>query len=90
MAESRARIAPRDVIDDVDRWIGEEISQAERYDNRELLDSSGCWSLHALAALIYARGWTDGERAESARSESQRRRERDAAAPAVQPEETQQ
>ncbi|AJW38551.1 hypothetical protein NY08_519 [Rhodococcus sp. B7740] len=36
------------------------------------------WSLHALAARIYARGFEDGERAESERSNAQRRREREA------------
>ena len=45
-----ARIEPREVIDLVESYIGNERHQSEKYENRSLLDDSGCWSLHELAA----------------------------------------
>lgn len=77
MAERESRIAPLDVIAQVDHWISAQIDSARRYENSELLDESGAWSLHALAAQIYARGWRDGEMAESNRAHGQRGRDRD-------------
>lgn len=72
------RIEPTDVILKVEQYVDKEIHDAGEYSNRELLDQSGVWSLHALAAEIYALGFDDGERAEGERSRRQRGRERDA------------
>jgi hypothetical protein len=51
------------VVEAVERYVYEELRDAVKYSNREPLDESGIWSLHALAARIYAKGWEDGERA---------------------------
>lgn len=58
-----ARISPAAVVQAVEDYVESELSDAARYDNREPLDESGIWSLHRLAAVIYAIGWADGERA---------------------------
>lgn len=76
-----ARIEPPAVIDLVERHIRDELRQCDQYDNRELYDESGCWSLHDLAAKIYAHGYEDGERAERCRGEEQRRRDRKTPSP---------
>ncbi|WP_255139144.1 hypothetical protein [Rhodococcus sp. 15-2388-1-1a] len=75
---SDARIEPQDVIQMVESYVSKQLHDAEKYTNSEPLDQSGVWSLHALAATIYARGFEDGERAESERNNGQRRREREA------------
>lgn len=80
------RIEPQQVIQNVEQYIESELDAAARYDNREPLDSSGAYSLHRLAAEIYAAGWADGERAEAERSREQRRRDRDAEVGPVTPE----
>ncbi|MBE5453441.1 hypothetical protein E3G52_000305 [Mycobacteroides abscessus] len=72
------RIEPQPVIDLVEHYISDECRQSEQYDNREPLDESGCWSLHELAAQIYAKGYDDGERAEGERQRRQSFREREA------------
>lgn len=75
---SDPRIEPQDIIQMVESYVGKELNDAEKYTNREPFDDSGVWSLHALAAKIYARGFEDGERAERERNNGQRRREREA------------
>lgn len=71
-----ARILPRALVNRVDEYVESELNQAAQYDNRTLLDESGVWSLHRLAAAIYAAGWSDGESAEAERDRAARRRER--------------
>lgn len=73
------RILPNDLISAVDLYAEKELSDADKYTNREPLDDSGIWSLHQLAAQIYARGWSDGERAEATRSTGERLRVRERA-----------
>ena len=51
---------PAHVIQEVNEYLRSERSAVEQYSNRELLDDSGRWSLHALARTIYAHGWTEG------------------------------
>lgn len=75
---SDPRIEPQDIIQMVESYVGKELNDAEKFVNREPFDNSGVWSLHALAARIYARGFEDGEQAESERGNAQRRREREA------------
>lgn len=71
------RILPSDMILEVEQYVTKELSDAAKYDNRTPLDDSGVWSLHQLAAQIYARGWADGEFAEAERGRGERRRERE-------------
>lgn len=72
-----ARILPAPLVQEVERYVESELADVERYDNRQLLDESGVFSLHTLAAAIYAHGWEDGERAQGERSNGQRRRDRE-------------
>lgn len=58
-----ARISPASVVQAAEDYVESELTDAARYDNRTPLDESGIWSLHRLAAAIYAIGWADGERA---------------------------
>jgi hypothetical protein len=51
---------PAQVIFDVDAFVSQERDQVEQYENREHMDSSAVYSLHALARQIYALGWADG------------------------------
>lgn len=71
-------VEPREIVDMVDRWIDGEISSALRWDNKELLDEDGAYTLHRLAAGIYAAGWTGGSSATQERLWAQRRRDRKA------------
>lgn len=70
------RIEPQAVVELVERYIDDELRQAAKYDNREPFDDSGCWSLHELAAQIYATGYDHGERAEAERQRGERNRRR--------------
>ena len=70
-----ARILPTQQIEEVDRVIDGLIRDAARYDNTELLDESQCWTLHQLAAQLYAAGFEDGQRAEAARGRGQKARD---------------
>lgn len=51
---------PSEVAQEVDQYLYGEFSDAEKYSNRDLLDESGIWSLHRLAARIYAMGFREG------------------------------
>lgn len=70
---------PIAVIESVDRFIADEHRDARKFSNREVLDDSGAYSLHGVAAGVYARGYQDGRMAERARSNNERQRERDRA-----------
>lgn len=70
---------PLAVVESVDRYIGDEIRDAAKFSNREVLDESGAYSLHGVAAEIYARGYQDGRMAERQRANGERQRERDRA-----------
>jgi hypothetical protein len=74
---SAGRILPREATYEVEQYIQSELEAAARYDNREPFDASGVWSLHKLAADIYAAGWAEGEAVESERQRAQRLRDRD-------------
>lgn len=71
-----ARIEPLPVVELVEAYVYSELQDAKRYDNRTPLDDSGIFSLHRLAAEIYAAGYADGERAESRREGANRLRAR--------------
>ena len=68
---------PVDVVETVDRFVDDEHRDAHKYTNREVLDGSGIYTLHTTAANIYARGYDDGRRAERARANAERMRERE-------------
>lgn len=70
---------PRDLIEDVDRWVVKRLSDAAKYDNTEPLDENGVFTLHRLAASIYASAYAEGVAHEAARQWNRRSRERDAA-----------
>lgn len=65
---SDVRIEPPEVVQLVDGYVDKEHLDAEKYDNRTPLDDAGVWDLHQLAAEIYARGWRDGQNAETIRT----------------------
>ncbi|HET7690014.1 MAG TPA: hypothetical protein VFK41_06535 [Nocardioidaceae bacterium] len=74
----RPRIEPSSVVAAVESYVHSELTDAQQYSNRNPLDASGIWSLHALAAEIYALGWKDGEQATDEKARRERQRERDA------------
>jgi hypothetical protein len=69
---------PHEQVLAVEQYVSDELRSAEQYDNRQPLDESGVWSLHALAAAIYAAGWAAGELAEAERQRYKAQREREA------------
>lgn len=70
---------PVAVVEMVDQYVSAEYREASKFSNRAVLDESGAYSLHGLAAELYARGYQDGRMAERARADGERRRERDLA-----------
>ncbi len=77
MADRPAPILPVALIREVEAYVTDQHDLARKYDNTEVLDSSGVYSLHVLAARIYAAGWDDGERAADEKTRAQRMRARD-------------
>lgn len=75
----QSHIEPVAVAQMVDAFITSEIEEAHRYDNREVLDESGAYGVHALAASIYSKGFEEGAAAQFWKDNAQRRREQDAA-----------
>lgn len=73
----RNRVVPDAVVQAVEHYVYSELADREKYDNRAPLDESGIWSLHALAADIYAQGFEAGERVEDTRNRAERQREKD-------------
>jgi hypothetical protein len=51
---------PRAIAEMVEEYATSEVRDAQKYTNRTPLDDSGVWSLHDLAARIYAMGHEDG------------------------------
>jgi hypothetical protein len=73
MSEQPFYPEPLPVSQEVEQFIYGEFSNAEKYDNRDLLDKSGIYSLHRLAARIYAMGYRDGHLVGSANEREARR-----------------
>jgi len=69
-------VLPADLVLEVEMWADKQIEDSINFVNREPLDESGIFTLHRLAASIYARGWGDGARAEGERLRGVGRRER--------------
>lgn len=51
---------PAEVAQMVEQYVDKAHSDAAKYDNSTPLDSGGVYSLHMLAADIYAMGWAAG------------------------------
>lgn len=71
------KIEPQHVASAVDAYADSELRDADKYTNRQPLDETGIWSLHNLAAGIYAMGWEDATRAADERARAERDRETD-------------
>lgn len=67
-------VEPLAVAQDVESYVDGEHRDAAKYSNRELLDDSGVYSLHELAARIYQRGFNDGRAVEGWKRNEQRNR----------------
>lgn len=67
-------IEPAAVVQAVDRYVRNELHDARHYDNRSPLDESGVYSLHLLAAEIYALAWDEATRAAEFRVNAMRTR----------------
>ena len=78
-------VEPKAVADLVEAFINDEHEDARKYSNRTLLDSLSAWTLHQLAADIYAAGFEEGLRTAEAREQGRRQREFDADRAALEP-----
>jgi hypothetical protein len=67
-------VEPLEVAERVERYVDRELTDARKYDNRAPLDDSGVWSLHRLAAEIYALGFDAGEMVAGIRHRGERQR----------------
>jgi hypothetical protein len=74
-----AHIETPEVAKAVEEFIASEHRDAARFDNKSVLDESGEWDLHRLAARLYEIGYRDGRFAgeEIERARRMRRRETD-------------
>lgn len=61
------QIEPLRVVQMVEDYVRGQLDSAEQHTNRSPLDESGIWSLHDLAALVYAEGFESGVRASDER-----------------------
>ena len=71
-------VEPNVIAAMVEGFVNDEYDDDRKYENRTPLDSSGVWSLHQLAAEIYAAGFEEGARTEEARQRGTRERKFDA------------
>ena len=79
-------VEPLDVAQEVELFIDAEYRAAAKFSNREILDDSGAYSLHSLAARIYQMGFNDGRAVEGWKRNEQRQRTKDAARRAAEQE----
>lgn len=77
MSQLPDRIETASVAQMVEDHVDHQISDVEKWDNRQLFDASGVFDLHTLAARIYAEGYTAGGNAERTRLGAAVRRERE-------------
>ena len=61
---------------DIETWVTGRFDRAAKYDNAELLDEDGVYTLHQLAAHIYALGFADGVGVQQTRETGDRMRQR--------------
>lgn len=77
MRSAEPTIEPEDIVREVNQYIESSHRSARESSNVTLLDSGQVFSLHRLAASIYAQGYRAGERSEAARHDGERQREFD-------------
>ena len=71
-------VEPQAIVALIEGFVNDEHNDDRKYTNRTPLDESGVWSLHQLAAEIYAAGFEEGVRTEEARQRGKRERKFDA------------
>jgi len=71
-------VEPEEIVNLVETFVNDEHEDDLKYENRTPLDESGVWSLHQLAAEIYAAGFHAGTRTAEARDRGMRHRKADA------------
>lgn len=74
----RDSIVTPDVVNLVDDYVRTETGQAQKYDNRSPFDESGIFSLHLLAATIFAKGYELGQLSAEARHHGEHMRRHEA------------
>jgi hypothetical protein len=72
-------IEPKAIAELVEDYVSDEYADVRKFDNRALLDESGIWTLHQMAADIYAAGFRDGAFTEETCDRGKRQRKFDAA-----------
>jgi hypothetical protein len=70
-------VEPFAVAQLVETYATDQHREVAKYTNRELLDESGIYDLHTLAARIYALGFNEGAAVEGWRKVEQRNRIKD-------------
>jgi hypothetical protein len=80
MAAREHHVTTVEITQMVDDFIDREHCDAAKYTNRTPLDDSGAFSLHQLAADIYALGFSEGQRVEMFRKMQEHQRAKDRAA----------
>jgi hypothetical protein len=68
-------VVPLEVAEAVERYVDRELADFRKFDNRAPFDGSGVWSLHRLAAHVYALGFDAGEGVAEIRARGERARE---------------
>lgn len=71
---TESQILPVNLVQEVDSYVDKALEDAIKYSNSAPLDESGVYSLHLLAARIYAAGFADGQRAMHERDRAEQRR----------------
>jgi len=78
-------VEPKAIAELVEEFVNDEHRDAGKWENRTPLDESGVFSLHRMAADIYAAGFEEGVRVEEARQRGKRERKFDADRAALEP-----
>lgn len=73
-----AHIETPEVAQAVEEFISSEHREAAKFDNKAVLDESGEWDLHRLAARIYEIGYRDGRFASEQIEQARRMRRKEA------------
>ena len=73
--KTEPHIVTPEVVRLVDEYVSAELADAKKYSNSTPLDESGVFSLHRLAAEIYAHGYSDGSSVEMVRHQGVHLRE---------------
>jgi len=76
--KSGVAVEPRAIANLVETFVNDEYEDDRKYENRTPLDESGVWTLHQLAAEIYAAGFEEGLRTAECREQGRRSRKSDA------------